>query len=90
MGHILFLEFQKRIGITLYPAIPTHGAGVGWFLLRHVSFLGRNGYPNKIKILLRRKEEGSLGRQPAMFTTQEILVSVIRSLSFSLITWEAV
>lgn len=70
MGHILSPELQKKMGMTLHPIISAYAVGVGSASLEAHELLGEEGYVNKIKILLaKRKREGSLGRQPAMFVT---------------------
>lgn len=47
MGHILFLELQKRIGIALYPVIPTHRAGVGSISFEAREQLGEEWLPKQ-------------------------------------------
>ena len=91
LGHILFLELQKKMRIILHPFILLMELSLGQLPLRHMSCLGRSGYLNKVKILWRRRrrEEGSLGRQPAVFTTQGILETSMKRLDIRLITWEA-
>lgn len=69
LGHILFLELQKRVGVSLH-LIPAYGVEMGSASLEARELLGEEGYMKKIKTLLgKRRGEGSLGRQPAMFTT---------------------
>lgn len=56
--------------MTLHPIIPAYRAGAGSASLESHELLGEEGLPEYIKILLgKKKEKGSLGRQPAMFTT---------------------
>lgn len=57
MGHILFLELQKRMGITLRPVIPTLGAGVGLASLEAHELLGQEWLP-KQNLVSVEKERG--------------------------------
>ena len=59
LGHILFLEIQKRMGITLRPIIPTLGAGVGLASLEAHELLGEEWLPEQNQVSV--EKEG--GRQ---------------------------
>ena len=55
LGHILFLELQKRIGIALYPVTPTHGAGVGSVSVEAHELLGEEWLPKQNQDLVEKE-----------------------------------
>ena len=77
--------------MTLHPIISAYGVEIGSASLKAPELLGEEGLREQNQIRLgKRKGEGSLGRQAAMFMMKGILVAIIRNLDFSLCTYQTI